>query len=98
MADILVVEAPCGAIARGEIRRNVPSELPLVRAYALRCATRDAAQDVVADTFLVAWRRLEEVPDEALPLHRARARLAAELAALRGAPVTDAGPSSLEVT
>jgi RNA polymerase sigma-70 factor (ECF subfamily) len=162
---------------------------PLVRAYALRRATPDAAQDVVADTFLVAWRRLEEVPDDALPwlygvarrvlanqrrsagrsealeqriadtrtarewhdpgermadaelmrlamgrlsdrnrealtlvawdglsgagaaraagcsraafavrLHRARARLAAELAALRGAPVTDAEPNSLEVT
>ena len=31
-------------------------------------------------------------------LHRARARLAAELAALRGAPVTDPEPNSLEVT
>ena len=40
---------------------------PLVRAYALRRAAPDAAQDVVADTFLVAWRRLEEVPDDALP-------------------------------
>lgn len=161
---------------------------PLVRAYALRRAAPDAAQEVVADTFLVAWRRLEEVPDDALPwlygvarrvlanqrraagrsealeqriaeapareshdpgermadaelmrlamgrlsdrsrealmlvaweglsgagaaraagcssaafavrLHRARARLAAELAALTGAPVTDPEPSSLEVT
>jgi RNA polymerase sigma factor (sigma-70 family) len=161
---------------------------PLVRAYALRRAAPDAAQDVVADTFLVAWRRLEEVPDDALPwlygvarrvlanqrrsagrsealeqriadaptareshdpgermadaelmrlamgrlshrsrealmlvawdglsgagaaraagcskpafavrLHRARARLAAELAALRGAPATDPEPNSLEV-
>ena len=40
---------------------------PLVRAYALRRAAPDAAQDVVADTFLVAWRRLDEVPDEAIP-------------------------------
>jgi RNA polymerase sigma factor (sigma-70 family) len=40
---------------------------PLVRAYALRRAAPDAAQDVVADTFLVAWRRLEDVPDDALP-------------------------------
>jgi RNA polymerase sigma-70 factor (ECF subfamily) len=40
---------------------------PLVRAYALRRAGPDAAQDVVADTFLVAWRRLEDVPDDALP-------------------------------
>ena len=40
---------------------------PLVRAYALRRAAPDAAQDVVADTFLVAWRRLEDVPEDALP-------------------------------
>jgi RNA polymerase sigma-70 factor, ECF subfamily len=40
---------------------------PAVRAYALRRASRDAAQDVVADTFLVAWRRLDDVPADALP-------------------------------
>jgi RNA polymerase sigma-70 factor, ECF subfamily len=38
-----------------------------VRAYALRRAPRDVAQDVVAETFLVAWRRLDDVPDDALP-------------------------------
>jgi len=38
-----------------------------VRGYALRRATPEAAQDVVADTFLVAWRRLDDVPDDALP-------------------------------
>jgi RNA polymerase sigma-70 factor (ECF subfamily) len=40
---------------------------PLVRAYALRRAAPEAAQDVVADTFLVAWRRLEDVPEDPLP-------------------------------
>lgn len=40
---------------------------PPVRAYACRRAAPDAAQDVVADTFLVAWRRLEDVPEDALP-------------------------------
>ena len=40
---------------------------PAVRAYALRRTSPDAAQDVVAETFLVAWRRLDEVPDDALP-------------------------------
>ena len=30
-----------------------------VRGYALRRTSADAAQDTVAETFLVAWRRLE---------------------------------------
>lgn len=47
----------------GLFRANYPA----VRAYALRRTSRDAAQDVVAETFLVAWRRLDEVPSDALP-------------------------------
>lgn len=40
---------------------------PRVFAYARRqCAATDA-QDVVADTFLVAWRRRSDVPEPALP-------------------------------
>jgi len=31
--------------------------------YALRRTSRDEAADVVAETFLVTWRRLEDVPD-----------------------------------
>ena len=38
-----------------------------VRGYALRRTSPDAAQDVVAETFLVAWRRFEDVPEDALP-------------------------------
>jgi len=38
-----------------------------VRAYALRRAPADLAQDTVAETFLVAWRRLDDVPPDALP-------------------------------
>jgi RNA polymerase sigma-70 factor (ECF subfamily) len=37
-----------------------------VRAYAWRRGP-DEADDVVAETFLVAWRRLEELPDDCLP-------------------------------
>jgi RNA polymerase sigma factor (sigma-70 family) len=38
-----------------------------VRGYALRRTVRDAVPDVVSETFLVAWRRLDDVPDDALP-------------------------------
>lgn len=71
---------------------------PRVLAYALRHLDPDSAQDVVAETFLVAWRRLASVPDDPLPWllvvarntianlrrsgHR-QARLAAELERFR---------------
>jgi len=40
-----------------------------LHAYALRRTTADSAEDVVAETFLVAWRRLSDVPEDegALP-------------------------------
>jgi RNA polymerase sigma-70 factor (ECF subfamily) len=38
-----------------------------VRAYALRRVASQAADDVVADVFVVAWRRLDAVPSEPLP-------------------------------
>ena len=38
-----------------------------IRGYALRRAPRDMAPDVVAETFLVAWRRLDDVPADPLP-------------------------------
>ena len=45
-----------------------------VFAYASRRVGVDDAADVVADTFLVAWRRLEDIPDDALPWLYAAAR------------------------
>ena len=36
-------------------------------AYALRRTERATAEDVVAETFVIAWRRLDEVPDPPLP-------------------------------
>jgi RNA polymerase sigma-70 factor, ECF subfamily len=38
-----------------------------VRGYALRRTSPELAQDAVAETFLVAWRRLDDVPGDALP-------------------------------
>lgn len=40
---------------------------PAVLRYAARRVTGTAADDVVAETFVVAWRRLAEVPEPALP-------------------------------
>jgi RNA polymerase sigma-70 factor (ECF subfamily) len=38
-----------------------------VLAYARRRTAREAADDVVADVFMVAWRRVDDVPAEPLP-------------------------------
>ncbi|MCK0116527.1 RNA polymerase sigma factor [Isoptericola sp. S6320L] len=38
-----------------------------VQAYLLRHTDPDTAQDLLSETFLVAWRRLDDVPAEALP-------------------------------
>jgi RNA polymerase sigma-70 factor (ECF subfamily) len=45
-----------------------------VHAYALRRVDRATADEVVAETFVVAWRRLEDVPPQALPWLYAVAR------------------------
>ncbi len=41
--------------------------LPGVRAYVLRRAPPAIVEDVVSETFLVAWRALDSVPGEPLP-------------------------------
>lgn len=38
-----------------------------VHAFALRRTNAETAQDITAETFLVAWRRREEMPPEPLP-------------------------------
>jgi RNA polymerase sigma factor (sigma-70 family) len=40
---------------------------PHVRAYVLRRAPQTMVEDVVSETFLVAWRALDSVPGEPLP-------------------------------
>jgi RNA polymerase sigma-70 factor, ECF subfamily len=43
------------------------SHHPAVSAYARRRTTEISAQDVVADTFLAAWRRFDEAAEAGLP-------------------------------
>lgn len=38
-----------------------------VTGYAMRRLSAGAAEDIVSETFLVAWRRLDDVPEDALP-------------------------------
>jgi RNA polymerase sigma-70 factor (ECF subfamily) len=45
-------------------RRLCDAHKAAVFAYALRRASREDAADVVAETFLVAWRKLDDVDDE----------------------------------
>jgi len=45
-----------------------------VSAYVLRRAPRECAEDVIAETFLVAWRRCEQMPAQPLPWLYAVAR------------------------
>src|SRR5918999_2368171 len=79
-----------------------------VLAYALRRAPRAEADDVVAETFTVAWRRLADVPDEPRPWlyevarrvlanrRRGDARRAALIERLRLAPaIADDGSAEL---
>jgi hypothetical protein len=63
---------------------------PRVLAYALSRAGREVAEEVTSATFLVAWERLDRLPDPPLP----RARLLGELedpAGRRGTGVTFPG-------
>jgi RNA polymerase sigma-70 factor (ECF subfamily) len=45
-----------------------------VRAYVRRRAPESVVEDVVSETFLVCWRKLDRVPDEPLPWLYAVAR------------------------
>lgn len=47
---------------------------PTVVAYTRRRVAREAVDDAVAETFMIAWRRLDRVPSEPLPWLLAVAR------------------------
>ncbi len=107
-------DAPDGAAERRERLSALWSAHAVrVQAYLWRHTDPDTAQDVLSETFLVAWRRLDDVPDPALPwllvvarnlvrnAHRAARRrrtLDDELAALAAsAPLPEAAPEALAV-
>lgn len=91
---------------RGRLEALYAAHAPEVLVYARRRTDHATAADVLSDVFVVAWRRLDEVPKDALPwllgcarhallnhqrADRRRSRLAARLNA--NAPST---PFSLE--
>ncbi len=59
--------SPNVAGRREQLDALFTSHAAAVFAFALRRASRSEAEDVVSETFLVAWRRLDVVPDRALP-------------------------------
>lgn len=83
-----------------------------VRAYALRRIDPSTADDIVSEVFVVAFRRLEEIPDEPLPWLLATARrvlanhrraagrreaLTAQLGAMHASVWRDEIPGELEL-
>jgi RNA polymerase sigma-70 factor (ECF subfamily) len=49
--------------ADGRFKELFENHLEAVLRYAMARVDQETAKDVVADTFLVAWRRLDDVPD-----------------------------------
>jgi RNA polymerase sigma-70 factor, ECF subfamily len=60
-----VIESRTERLRRFE--RLFAAQYAVVAAYANRRASAVDADDAVAETFLVAWRRLDDVPDDAKP-------------------------------
>ena len=52
---------------RRRLERLFEDHAAAVRAYAARRVEPGAADDVTSDVFVIAWRRLDDVPEPALP-------------------------------
>jgi RNA polymerase sigma-70 factor, ECF subfamily len=51
----------------GQFSQMYEDQYDHVHAYAARRVGREAADEIAADTFLVAWRRFDELPSQPLP-------------------------------
>ena len=58
---------PEGAAERDLFETLSHKHADSVLAYALRRSNADTAEEVVAETFAIAWRRLGDIPEPALP-------------------------------
>jgi RNA polymerase sigma-70 factor (ECF subfamily) len=54
---------PIAADPRARFERIYEEQVGKLLAYAMRRTTRDTAEEIVAETFLIAWRRLGEIPE-----------------------------------
>jgi hypothetical protein len=59
------IETPDPGSAEERFVRIFREHYPSVRAYVGRRAKSELVDDIVAETFLVGWRRLEDVPADA---------------------------------
>jgi RNA polymerase sigma-70 factor, ECF subfamily len=57
----------CGMEPRARFEILFRAHCGQVRAFAHRRVPSAAADEVVSDVFLIAWRRIDEAPDDALP-------------------------------
>ncbi len=106
-----VVDSVDGATDEGARRDRFEGLAPLIvdplRRYLARRTDPTTADDVLAETLLVCWRRLDEVPEDPLPWAygvarnclanarrgvRRQERLAAKVAAVDPPPSTSPGP------
>ncbi len=111
MESVDVSEAAGAAARRERFEVLAPGLVEPLRRYLARRTDAATADDVLAETLLVCWRRLEELPDEPLPWaygvarnclanarrgERRRARLAARISVVD--PPAAAGPDGPDGT
>src|SRR2546423_158376 len=66
---MLSISGSDGGPAPGRFEALFHQHADAVLAYAIRRSDADTAEEVVAETFAVAWRRLDVVPDIGLECH-----------------------------